>query len=63
MIAQGIDRLSRGVLLEGVMMGEDMLSFVDLSKGAIEQQFNLLTFVQLRVGKALNWEAELLKVE
>ncbi len=30
MIAQGTDGLSRGILLEGVVRGEDMLSFVDL---------------------------------
>ncbi len=32
MIAQGMDGLSRGILLEGIVRGEDMLSFVDLSR-------------------------------
>jgi hypothetical protein len=41
MIAQGTDGCSRGVLMEGVMAGQDMLSFVDLAKTAIE---NLLPF-------------------
>jgi hypothetical protein len=58
MIAQGTDGLLQGVLLEGVMTGEDMLSFVDLAMGAIERQTSLLMFIQLRVGKALNWDAK-----
>ena len=37
MIAQGIDGCSRGSLMEGVMAGEDMLSFVDLEKSALER--------------------------
>ena len=36
MIAQGTYGLSRGIFLEGVVRGEDMLSFVDLSCTAIE---------------------------
>ncbi len=36
MIAQGTDGLSRGIFLEGVVRGEDMLSFVDLSRTASE---------------------------
>ena len=31
MIAQGTDGLSWGICLKGVMRGEDMLSFMDLS--------------------------------
>ncbi len=31
MIAQGMDGLSQGIFLEGVVRGEDMLSFVVLS--------------------------------
>jgi hypothetical protein len=45
MIAQGTDGLSRGSLLEGVVKGEDMLSFVDLSRLAIERHPGLLEFV------------------
>ena len=36
MIAQGTDGCSRGSLMEGVMAGEDMLSFVDLGQSAVE---------------------------
>jgi hypothetical protein len=36
MIAQGTDGLSRRIMLEGVVQGKEMLSFVDLSKTAIE---------------------------
>ena len=37
MIAQGTDGCSRGSLMEGVMAGEDMLSFVDLARSAHER--------------------------
>lgn len=37
MMAQGTDGLSRGVLNEGVMRGDPMLSFVDISKSAVER--------------------------
>ena len=37
MIAQGTDGLSREIFLEGVVRGEDMLSFVDLLRTAIER--------------------------
>lgn len=46
MIAQGTDGCSRGVLLEGVMAGEDMLSFVDLAKSAFERSPKLLDWIQ-----------------
>ncbi len=48
MIAQGTDGLSRGILLEGVVRGEDMLSFVDLLRSAMERHPQLLEF-------ALSW--------
>ena len=35
MIAQGTDGCLRGSLMEGVMAGVDMLTFVDLSRGAL----------------------------
>jgi hypothetical protein len=35
-IAQGTDGCSRGVLLEGVMTGAGMHSFVDLAKPAVD---------------------------
>lgn len=46
MIAQGTDGCSRGVLLEGVMVGQDMLSFVDLAKSAVERCPHLLPWIQ-----------------
>ena len=46
MIAQGTDGLSRGLLLEGVLSGQDMLSYVDLAKTAIERQPSLVEYVQ-----------------
>jgi len=46
MIAQGTDGLSRGILLEGVNKGEDMLSFIDLSRSAVERHTRLLEFVR-----------------
>ena len=42
MIDQGTDGLSRGDLLERVMLGKSMLSFIPLSKGAVETQSELL---------------------
>jgi hypothetical protein len=42
MIAQGTDGCSRGVRLEGVMAGKDVLSFVDLGKSALERSPALL---------------------
>lgn len=46
MIAQGTDGCSRGYLMEGVMAGEDMLSFVDLAKTAIERHPPLLDWIK-----------------
>ena len=46
MIAQGTDGCSRGVLLEGVMVGDDMLSFVDLAKSALDRSPALLSWIQ-----------------
>jgi hypothetical protein len=42
MIAQGTDGCSRGSLMEGVMAGRDMLSFVDLAHTAVEHHHPLL---------------------
>ena len=36
MIGEGTDGLSRGNMFEGVMTGEDMLSFIPLHLGAIQ---------------------------
>ena len=46
MIAQGTDGLSRGLLLEGVLSGKDMLSFVDIAKTALERQPSLVEYIQ-----------------
>ena len=46
MIAQGTDGLSRGLLLEGVLSGKDMLSYIDLAKTALERQPALVDYVQ-----------------
>ena len=46
MIAQGTDGLSRGVLLEGVLSGKDMLAYVDLAKTAQERHPPLLEFLK-----------------
>ena len=46
MIAQGTDGCSRGVLLEGVMAGKDMLSYIDLDKTAFQRHPLLLDWVR-----------------
>jgi len=53
MIAQGTDGLSRGIFLEGVVWGEDMLSFVDLSRTAVERHPGVLEFVKSWVAPIL----------
>ena len=47
MIAQGTNGCSRGSLLEGVMAGKDMLTFVDLALPATERHPPLLDWVRL----------------
>lgn len=46
MIAQGTDGCSRGVLMEGVMAGHSMLSFIDLDKSAIDRSKDLLGWIR-----------------
>ena len=46
MIAQGSDGLSRGNMMEGVMLGNNMLSFIPLHKSAIELQPNIETWIK-----------------
>ncbi len=46
MIAQGTDGLSRGVMLEGVVHGNDMLSFVDLYKTALDRHPGVIDYVK-----------------
>ena len=45
MIAQGTDGCSRGSLMEGVMAGADMLTFVDLGKGGFDRHPPLLEWI------------------
>jgi hypothetical protein len=63
MITQGTDSLLRGSLLEGVMIGHDMLHFIPLAQGALERQPSLVDYVQSWVGNALHREVNVLKVE
>jgi hypothetical protein len=63
MIAQGTDGLSKGLFLEGVMAGRDMLLYVDLAKGAIMRQPKLMDYVQSWVRQALRREVKVLQVE
>jgi hypothetical protein len=51
MIAQGTNGCSRGVLMEGVMAGQSMLSFIDLDKLATEHSAALLGWIQSWCGK------------
>jgi hypothetical protein len=62
MISQGTDGISRGNLLEGVMTGKDMLSFVPISLTAFERSKHLLDWVSgwlnqtnLKVLRADEW--------
>jgi hypothetical protein len=52
MIAQGTDGCSRGSLMEGVMAGQDMLSFVDLSRSAIERHPPVLDWIRSWTGRS-----------
>ena len=61
MISQGSDGLSRGDMLEGVMKGQDMLSFVPLGKSALEEQKNLEEWIRSWIPNGRN--AEVLKPE
>lgn len=46
MIQQGTDGLSRGCLMEGVMKGESILSFIPLHQTAIERSRSLVEWLQ-----------------
>jgi len=46
MIAQGTDGCSRGSLMEGVMAGDNMLSFIDLACSAVDRHPPLLEWVR-----------------
>ena len=51
MIAQGTDGCSRGSLVEGVMVGHDMLSFVNLSRTAVERHPPVLDWIRSWTGR------------
>jgi hypothetical protein len=51
MIAQGTDGCSRGLMMEGVMAGMDMLSFIDLGRTAVKHHPPLLDWVRLWTGR------------
>ena len=51
MIAQGTDGCSRGSLMEGVMAGFDMLSFVDLARTALQRCLGLLDWLRAWTGR------------
>ena len=51
MIAQGTDGCSRGSMMEGVMYGQDMISFVDLTRSAVERHSPLLEWVRAWTGR------------
>jgi hypothetical protein len=53
MIPQGTDGCSRGSLMESVMSGEDMLTFVDLGWSAVERHPPLLEWVRTWTGQPL----------
>ena len=46
MIAQGTDGLSRGDMLGGVMRGDPMLKFVPLNRSAVDEQPNLMKWIE-----------------
>ena len=51
MIEQGTDGLSRGTLLEGVLSGKDMLSFINIAKTALERHPLVLDYIKSWAGK------------
>jgi hypothetical protein len=63
MIAQGTGGLSRGIILKGVMSGENMLHFIPLAQSARERQPILVSFLQECVGQALQHKVKVLQVE
>ena len=46
MMQQGSDGLSRGNMMEGVMRGDGMLSFIQLHKSALDEQKNLENWIR-----------------
>ena len=46
MISQGTDGISRGSLIEGVLAGKSMMSFVPIAKSAVDRHDNLITWIR-----------------
>jgi hypothetical protein len=63
MIAQGTDGLSRGVLTDGVMIGQEMTSFVPLHLSAISRSASLLPWLQYGSGSEPFKRLEVLEPE
>jgi hypothetical protein len=53
MIAQGMDYLSQGLFIEGVMSDADMLSYVNLSLMAWQRHRPVLDFIQSWLGPTI----------
>ncbi len=47
MIAQGTDGCLQGLLMEGVMAGQDLLTFIDLARSAVKRHPPVSTWVRL----------------
>ncbi len=62
MIAQEMDGLLQGSLLEGVMIDHDMLHYNPLAQGVLERQPYLVDYVQSWVRDVLHREVNILKV-
>jgi hypothetical protein len=62
MIAQGTEELLQGVLLEGVLAGYSMLSFIDIAWGALDCQPGLVHYVHDCVNQALNQRMIILEI-
>jgi hypothetical protein len=62
MIAQGTDGLLQGVLLEDVLVGYSMLSFIDIARGALDCQPGLVHYLHDCVNRALNLRMIILEI-
>ena len=63
MIAQGTDGLSRGDLLEGVLKGQRMLSFIPLHLSALEREPSLKDWITMWAGSGRKEKIEFLNPE
>ena len=63
MISQGTDGLSRGDLLEGVLNGQRMLSFIPLHLSALDREPSLINWISQWAGTGRKEEIEVLSPE